>query len=145
MPESSVISIESLSSGKRAQLRNAMDIPKMYLSIENFDYNPEQKCVVYTIEIGILKGSKVITHQIHKRYSALFEFDELIRPLFRDSRFLLQFPPKKIFGNKQKEFLEQRATELQKYLACLNNVVGVISTPSFLRCFEVDPDLINEE
>ena len=138
------IPITSLAPKKLAQLQGSTIIPRMYLHIENFDLDATINAVVYNIEIGIQKGQNVHIHTVKKRYSAIQQFDEMIRPLFKESRFLMPFPPKKMFGNKQKEFLDQRAEALQKYLTNLVRVSGIINTPAFIRCFEIDPDLIND-
>ncbi|OHT05660.1 PX domain containing protein [Tritrichomonas foetus] len=144
MSTEAAVPITSLAPKKLAQLQGSTVIPRMYLFIENFDLDPTINAVVYTIEIGIQKGQNVHVHTVRKRYSALQQFDEMIRPLFRESRFLQEFPPKKLFGNKNKDFLDQRADSLQKYLTNLVRVAGIINTPAFIRCFEIDPDLINE-
>ncbi|EAY12688.1 PX domain containing protein [Trichomonas vaginalis G3] len=138
------IPVASLPQKKLQQLQSSTVDPRMYLFIEKFDLDPTINAVVYDIEVGIQKENIVHIHKIQRRYSQLFEFDSQIRPLYKENRFLQAFPPKKMFGNKDKAFLDQRAEALQKYLTNLVKVAGVISTPHFCRCFEIDPNLLNE-
>ena len=137
------VPVASLSQKKLSQLQSSTVDPRMYLYIEKFDLDPAINAVVYDIEVGIQKDNNVHIHKIQKRYSTLLEFDQQIRPLYKTNRFLQQFPPKKLFGNKDKEFLDERADMLQKYLTNLVKVAGVNATPQFCRCFEIDPSLIN--
>jgi hypothetical protein len=116
----------------------------MYLFIDKYEYDPTIKAVVYHIEIGIQKAQIVHAHKVQRRYSALQQFDSQIRPLYKDSRFLQPFPPKKFFGNREADFLVERCDKLQKYLTNLVRVAGVVNTPAFMRCFDVDPESISD-
>lgn len=139
----SEVPVASLPQKKLSQLQNSTVDPRMYIYIEKFDLDPSVGAVVYDIEIGMQKENIVHVHKIQKRYSELYEFDSQIRPLYKNSRFLQPFPPKKRFGNKDKAFLDQRAEALQKYLSNLVKVAGLVSTIQFCRCFEIDSALIN--
>lgn len=138
------IPVASLPPKKLQQLQHSTTDPRMYLFIDKFDLDPELNAVVYDIEVGIKKDAIVYVHTVQKRYSQLFEFDSLIRPLYKDNRYLQPFPPKKMFGNKSKEFLEQRAEALQRYLTNLVKVAGVVTTPHFCRIFEIDPTILDQ-
>jgi hypothetical protein len=138
------IPLASLSQKKLSQLQSSTVMPRMYLYIEKFDLDPVSGAVMYDIEVGIQKGQIVRVFKVQRRYSVLAGFDEQIRPLYKDSRFLQPFPPKKMFGNKDQAFLNGRAEKLQKYLTNLVRVAGVINTPAFIRCFEIDPELLND-
>jgi hypothetical protein len=138
------VPIASLARRKLDQLQSSTIIPKMYLYIEKYDMDPSANCVVYDIEIGIQKGQTVHVTQVRRRYSVLELFDQQIRPLFHDSRFLQPFPPKKLFGNTNPEFLKDRSEKLQKYLTNLVRVAGVTSMPAFIRCFEIDTDFLRD-
>jgi hypothetical protein len=116
----------------------------MYLHIEQYDMDDTVKAVVYDIEVGIQKGPNVHVTHVKRRYSVLEQFDEQIRPLYKESRFLMPFPPKKTFGNTDPEFLKDRAEKLQKYLTNLVRVGGVTSMPAFIRCFDIDPDYLHD-
>jgi hypothetical protein len=106
--------------------------------------DPTTKAVAYEIEVGIRKGQVVRVSRIQRRYSALAHFDAEIRPLFKKSRFLRPFPPKKTFGNTKPDFVSGRAEKLQIYLTNLLRVTGIVSTPAFLSAFDIDPELLNE-
>jgi hypothetical protein len=138
------IPLASLSQKKLAQLQSSTVIPRMYLYIEKYDLEPGINAIVYEIELGIQKGQIVRVFKVQRRYSALAGFDEQIRPLYKDSRFLQPFPPKKAFGNKDPAFLSDRAEKLQRYLTNLVRVAGVVNTPAFIRTFDIDPDILND-
>jgi len=140
----SEVSLTSLSQKKISQLRSSTIVPHMYLYIEKYDLDPLISVVVYEIEVGIQKKDTVHIKKIKKRYSELRDFDEQIRPLYRENRFLKPFPPKKLWGNKRKEFLDQRAEQLQDYLTNLVRVAGMNSTPSFIRTFEIQSDSFDD-
>ncbi|EAY10074.1 PX domain containing protein [Trichomonas vaginalis G3] len=136
------VPIIKLPQKKAAQLNLAISIPPMYLSVEKFEFDPQFKAVFYNIEVGIQKDSMVCVHTISKRYSALQEFDSQIRPKFSESRYLHPFPPKKLFGNTENEFLEKRSEELQNYLGNLVRVAGLCETQVFRRFFGIDDSVI---
>lgn len=138
------VPISSLSSKKMLQLNNSTIIPRMYLYIEKYQFDPVVNAVVYDIEVGVQRKETIFVHTVRRRYSALQQFDDQIRSLFRDSRFLMAFPPKKIFGNKSEEFLRERADQLQNYLTNLVKVAGVANTPAFMRCFDIDADMLTD-
>lgn len=141
---SDTIPLNQLDRKKLHQIQSSTVVPRMYLSIEKYNLDPEQNAIIYDIEIGIQKGQSVHVHNVQRRYSILQSFDEQIRPLFKESRFLQPFPPKKMFGNKDKQFLDQRSELLQNYLSNLVRVAGIVNTPAFIRCFEINPDLLND-
>jgi hypothetical protein len=138
------IPLASLSQKKLAQLQSSTVIPRMYLYIEKYDLDPALGAVVYEIEIGVQKGQIVRVFKVQRRYSALLGFDEQIRPLYKDSRFLQPFPGKKAFGNKEPAFLSDRAEKLQRYLTNLVRVASVVNTPAFIRTFNIDLDVLND-
>jgi hypothetical protein len=138
------VPVASLARKKMEQLQSSTVIPRMYLFIEKYDMDEAAKAVFYDIEVGIQRGSNVHVTHVRRRYSTLEQFDEQIRPLYKESRFLMAFPPKKTFGNTDPEFLKDRADKLQKYLTNLVRVGGVTSMPAFMRCFEIDPDFLQD-
>lgn len=131
--------LASLSQRKRALLQVSITNPPIYLSIDRFIYNKEIGAFLYSIEIGIKKGNSVEIHKVERRYSALFQFDRKIRPIFNEFLTLLDFPPKKYIGNKDPIFLQQRKEDLEKYLSNLNRLPGIIKNSTFLEFFELDP------
>ncbi|KAK8882496.1 hypothetical protein M9Y10_045138 [Tritrichomonas musculus] len=110
----------------------------MYISIERYNVDQQIKAAVYEIEVGIQNNESVTTHTIYRRYSALKAFDTQIRSQFGDSSYLLSFPPKTLFPNTSREFLEQRCEQLQKYLASLVKIPGLTSSSAFIQFFEID-------
>ena len=53
-----------------------------------------------------------------QRYSALRDFHEALKNDAKDPNFP-KFPPKKFFGNTDKQFLNQRMVGLQHYFSCI--------------------------
>ncbi|KAK8889277.1 Sorting nexin-29 [Tritrichomonas musculus] len=143
MTNAKIIPLSSMPNVKQAQIQSASVVPKMYLSVESSELDKSLNCIIYIIEVGILIGQNVHIHQVHKRYSALNQFDELVRPVFNDTRNLQPFPPKKVFGNKDAEFIAHRAQALQTYILSLLRVPGMVETLTFIRFFEIDPNLLN--
>jgi len=138
------IPISSLSQKKVAQLNSAISIPPLYLSVERFEFCEDLNAVLYTIEVGIQNDDVVYKHMVQRRYSALQEFDAQIRPAFGDSKYLHEFPPKKLFGNFDPHFLEKRADKLQEYLGNLCRVAGLCESSVFKRFFEINENLLKE-
>ncbi|OHT04891.1 PX domain containing protein [Tritrichomonas foetus] len=138
------IPISNLSQKKQAQLQLSNVIPPMYISIESYNYESSVKAVVYEIEVGIQNNQMVSTHVIHRRFSAMKTFDTQIRSQFGDSHYLLSFPPKTLFPNTSKAFLEQRSEQLQKYLANLVKIPGLSSSPTFTQFFEIDDSALSD-
>lgn len=137
------VSIESLPQRKYRQLHNPSVSPSMYVSVEGHTFDESSNAVFYHIETGVKKDDSVVTFRVNKRYSELRKFDKLIRLLFKGSEFSSEFPPKRIFGNKDPVFIEKRADELQNYLMALFKVSGVASTPHFYRFFGIDDKLLS--
>lgn len=129
------VGINELSQKKRAQLRWAIRTKPMYISVENYSYDKTAGAYFYTIELGEQCGSMVNIRRVSMRYSQLYDFDRTIRPNFKDCRFLLNFPPKKIFGNKEATFLEKRFEQIQMYMGNLIRVPGVCDTDVFKSLF----------
>jgi hypothetical protein len=132
------VPISTLTEKKQAQLQSSISIPPMYISIERFSLDTLVHATIYHIEIGIQKNDNVVFHCIDRRYSELYGLDTEIRKQFGDSHYLLDFPPKKFYGNKDPEFLQRRCEQLQKYLANLVMIPGISRSPSFTRFFLID-------
>lgn len=145
MTDEDIVPFDALTQRKQELLQNSPVMPRIYLSIENSELEPTQNCTLYIIEVGIQKGQCVYIHHVHKRYSALNQFDEIVRPVFSYPPNLISFPPKKLFGNKDSEFIGQRAQALQNYILSLLRVPGMVETPAFIRFFEINPNLLKRE
>lgn len=52
---------------------------------------------------------------VDKRYSEFFDFYQWIKDRYQ-GLFVPVFPPKKMFGNKDAKFIEERRTHLQQFL-----------------------------
>jgi hypothetical protein len=139
-----LVSIASLSQRKSEQLQSANSIPPMYISIEKYFLDPQVDAIIYHLEIGVQKNQSVSVWAIDRRYSELSHLDSDIRGQFGSSQYLLDFPPKKFYGNKDPQFLELRNDQLQRYLGGLVKIPGISSFPSFIRFFGIDDGLLND-
>jgi hypothetical protein len=138
----SEIPISELTQNKSSQLNLAISIPPMYLSVEKYQMDEQIGAVFYLIEIGIQKDNNVIVHYVSKRFSELSEFDSQIRSKFSGSKYLVSFPPKTLFKNTDRKFLEKRAEQLQNYLASLVRVAELCETSVFRRFFDISESLL---
>ena len=133
------IPLNSLSQRKLSQLQSSIAIPPMYISVEGFELVNDLNAILYNIEIGLQKNQTVYAKICQRRYSSLQELDNSIRSQFHDSPYLLPFPPKKIIGNKDPSFIEQRANQLQIYLENLIKIPGVCTSSLFTHFFDFIP------
>ena len=139
--------ISSLSPQAKQLLESSPASPQMYVYIKGYDCDESgNQATKYQIEIGVKSsGEKVNVKTVLKRYSELEEFDKNVRKYFKDQRLLEPFPPKKVFGNTEKEFIEQRLAALQAYLTQLFKVPGICIFPPFLSIFELDVELFIQQ
>ena len=70
------------------------------------------------VEYQINLFNDKISAEFTQRYSSLRNFHDAIRIESRDPNFP-KFPPKKYFGNTDKQFLNQRMVGLQHYFSCV--------------------------
>eukprot|EP00729_Bicosta_minor_P002321 gene2321-8419_t len=73
----------------------------------------KQDFVSYTIIVTRGEGPDAETWEIEKRYSQFVELNTKVKAL---SGISITLPPKKVFGNKSKEFVAKRREGLQAYL-----------------------------
>lgn len=77
--------------------------------------------------------------KLQQRYSALLEVYSHIKKTFPVP---LKFPPKKVFGNKNPKFLEQRQAGLEAYFTELLKVPEVLENPFCKRFFTPQDKLV---
>ena len=132
-----MFSLSSLSPKKLEMLKSSQSIPRMYIMLSSYEIDTQENAVFYLIEVGVEKGSDIEIHRVRRRYSAIKEFDDQIRVEYSDSRFLMPFPPKKFFGNMEKEFITKRYNELSVYLSNLVKIPRLTKAFEFLKFFEI--------
>ena len=135
---------ESHESLKRDQLKSSRSIPQMYIIVEDYEIDYSINKIVFNIEVGIQKGREIHTTIVRKSFAQLKHLDNMIRPHFNKSRFLLPFPPNKICGKMSKEFLEKRSEDLQNYFTSLVQISDIFISIDFVEFFGIDPSLIND-
>ena len=135
------VPISSLDEKAKQALEQSSAIPKMYVIIRGNDFVESIQAVQYKLEFGVQSGNNVNQKTVHKRYSELEEFDKLIRKYFKDQKLIGPFPPKKLLGNTDEEFLSQRQIDLQRYLTQIFKVPGICIFPPFLNLFGIEAEL----
>jgi hypothetical protein len=109
----------------------------MYISIEGYKMNEEVKAIYYNIELGFQFGDETEIIKCSKRYSELYQLDQLIRPIYKNELNQPTFPPKKIFNNTSKSFLDTRSDGLQKYLGTLSQYQSILRSAVFKDFFDI--------
>lgn len=128
-----------LSQVKQSQLLSSNSIPPMYITVEKYELDAELDAIIYHLEVGIQRDTTVTTKKVMKRYSELRSFDTEIRKDFGDSKYMVAFPPKAFLRNKDPIFLEERKTQLQKWLAGLVRIPGISTSSTVTRFFSIAP------
>ena len=100
------------------------------------DYIDESGGIYYLIEVRMLSQIWILK----KRYS---DFDKMHRRLqsdldFRAAENLPELPPKRIFNNKDVEFIKERQKLLNKYIRFLVLIYEAIENPILQRFLELD-------
>jgi hypothetical protein len=130
--------IGSMTRTKLGYLNHAACKPQMYLSLEGNKYDPGQRATVYEIEIGVLSGNDVAVHRRFLRFSSLERLDQNIRPFLESSRHAIPFPPKRYFGNFSQDFVNERSSQLQRYLFELTKIPDISRQIAFVDCFDLE-------
>jgi hypothetical protein len=131
------IKIESLQTDKKEQLTFSADCPSMYISLEGYSLDETKIQQEYELEIGTKSGDFVVVRKKKVNLNKLYEFDKKIRPLFekKSNKQLLTFPPRKIVGKPNKEFIEKQTQHLKKYLGCLVKIPDLVNQIEFSETF----------
>lgn len=129
--------LSSLPQKKLAQLLNSILTPAMYVSVEGFSYDEKLGAILYTIEFGIQHGQSVNIQRSVLRYSTLNKMDQQLRENGIEFKIQSRFPPKRLLGNKNPQFVEQRAEKLQNYLKGLLKIPEIVTCRAFLGTFNL--------
>ena len=138
------IPISALSRQKNAQLALSATTPPMYIIIEKYSYDKDLKTHTYDIEIGTQDQHDVIIRKIKTRYSVLRKLHQSLKSSFRDTPIQPKFPPQKYIFNNNPEFIKERASDLQKYLAQLTKIPGVTHNSNFVSLFHMSDDSLSD-
>ena len=100
------------------------------------DYIEENGAILYLIEVRMLSQIWILK----KRYK---DFDKLHKRLVNDMEFraadnLPELPAKRMFYNKDIEFLKERQKLLNKYLRFIILIYEAIDSPILQRWMEID-------
>ena len=132
------IPIQQLGPEQKNYLDSSISNPKFYIIIRGYDIDTIINQVRFQFEIGIQHGENIIMKTILKKYSDLQDFDNIIKKVFKEHKNLLPFPTKKLFGNLDKEFIEQQQKNFQQYFHQLIMIQGIFLFPPFLNLFQLD-------
>ena len=117
-------------------------VPRFYIYIERYTFDPTNKYIYYIIDIGIQRGQIIHSHKVYRRFSEIKKFDKLIRQTFDDTIYLKECPPIKIINNKKKNFLERRRQGLQEYFSSFILIPDILSNIIFQQFFEVNKSFL---
>jgi PX domain len=114
----------------------------MSISVKVSEYDDLRGHVEYTIEIKDTNGEAWC---FKRRYSALRFFHELIK---KSEKRVPSFPPKKIFGNFNPDFLEIRKKQIEQYFLSLTRIPEIVHSQAFkdfIKPFDKAPILKNKK
>ena len=97
----------------------------MSITIKVGDYDDLRGHVEYVLEVKDINGE---TWCFKRRYSALRFFHELIR---KSEKRVPNFPPKKLFGNLNPDFLETRKKQIEQYFISLTKIPEIVHSTEF--------------
>lgn len=97
----------------------------MSIIVKVSEYDDLRGHVEYTLEVKDHNGEAWC---FKRRYSALRFFHELIK---KSERKVPNFPPKKLFGNLNPDFLETRKKQIEQYFMSLTKIPEILHSASF--------------
>ena len=127
------VDLNSLAQWKLKQLERCTSVPAFYISVEGWRFSNQLNTALYSIEIGLQSGNnRVLQFRIEKRYSELLKLHKAVSKVRNVNE---SFPPKKIFGSKDAEFIRTRQKSLHKYFEEYTNINKLDTIPEFVYCF----------
>lgn len=114
----------------------------MALTIKVSEYDDSRGHVEYCIEVRDITGESWC---FKRRYSALRFFHELLK---KYEKRVPNFPPKKIFGNLNPEFLESRRKQIEQYFNSLTHIPEILHSVAFkdfIKPFDKSPIVKNKK
>jgi hypothetical protein len=89
----------------------------------------------YTIEANVVRNGATFTRRDRFRYSQLLELNEALIREWGAIRVLRLFPPKKVVGNREGNFVKQRQSGIQNWLNELNAEEEICDEPALREFF----------
>jgi hypothetical protein len=114
----------------------------MSLAIKVAEYDDIRGHVEYCIEVRDITGESWC---FKRRYSALRFFHELLK---KYEKRVPNFPPKKLFGNLNPEFLESRRKQIEQYFNSLAHIPEILHSAAFkdfIKPFDKSPIIKNKK
>lgn len=110
-------SISDLSFEKRKMIELSNQFPKMYITIESYEFDTKKQTILFNVEIGRKLSNFVYIHSVKVRYSQLFELNFILKSTFGPSfnKFTKYFPPN-FFLNYSQSLIQKRKEKLEIYL-----------------------------
>lgn len=127
------VSLQSLSSLKIRKLRHCPTLPQFYVSIEGWRFDKRLKTALYIFEVGVLYDEGVMIYRSEHRYSELYRLHKALSKLNNVNN---NFPPKKLFGSKDADFISERYQQLYNYFEGISEVKYIDQIPEFNNCFK---------
>ena len=113
----------------------------MSITVKVGEYDDLRGHVEYTIEVKDINGE---TWCFKRRYSALRFLHELLK---KSEKRVPNFPPKKLFGNLNHDFLETRKKQIDQYFISLTKIPEIVHCAAFkdfIKPFDKAPIIKNK-
>ena len=113
----------------------------MSITVKVGEYDDLRGHVEYTIEVKDINGE---TWCFKRRYSALRFFHELLK---KSEKRVPNFPPKKLFGNLNPDFLDARKKQIDLYFISLTKIPEIVHSSAFkdfIKPFDKAPIIKNK-
>ena len=129
---SGTVLLSSIASWKENAINRCPTVPQYYISVEGWRPDKRIKTAIYSIEIGVKLDECVLVFTCEKRYSDL---RGLHKDLERANSNLPAFPPKKVLGKNDVEFVRSRYRQLHYYFDHLPRETRVEKNVYFIEFF----------
>ena len=101
---------------KESQFKACPSANKISLVISGHHDDPSTKATFFDIHCIKIQDGNEFSSDVSYRYSQLYDFNEKLIYNYGAIRLLRTFPPKKIIGNKESDFIQIRQDGLQNWL-----------------------------
>ena len=126
------VMLSSIASWKENAINRCPTVPQYYISVEGWRHDNRIKTAVYSIEIGLKFDENVLVFTCERRYSDL---RGLHKDLEKTNSNLPAFPPKKMFGKNDVDFVRSRHRQLHSYFERLPQDFRVEKNAYFIEFF----------
>jgi sorting nexin-25 len=123
---------------KAKQIESCPSKSKVALVISSVVDDPVSKATHYVVQSTVVDpdGNERTVEQAY-RYSVLLDFNETLIHAYGLIRILKLFPPKKLVGNHDGNFVQQRKDAIQKWMSEIIADEELVDDPKIRAFFQV--------